>query len=198
MIKKLAQKSTYFYSSHGIIDVTQHDSYIYSFELLFSTVFNFIGIAIVSWLAGNLLYGALFVPTFLTIRLSAGGYHAKRHITCILGFNFIYVGFCMSLVSLPISLCPSYIAAAALNSLILILLFSPVEAPNKPLQPYERKRQRKRSIALASLIISIALIASLFFSRLLPLICWFISGLLCASLLLPYAKLHNSTASMTS
>lgn len=197
MIKKLAQKATYFYSSHGIIDVAQHDSYIYSFELLFSTVFNFIGIAIVSWIVGSLFYGALFVLTFLPIRLSAGGYHAKKHITCILGFNFIYIGFCIILVSLPISLYSSYIAASALISLILILLFSPVEASNKPLRPYERKRQRKRSIALASSIISIALIASVLFSRLLPLICWFISGLLCASLLLLYAKLHNLTATRT-
>jgi accessory gene regulator B len=145
--------------NNKIIEDMSHDVYTYGFELIISATVNILLIAIVSIVFKRYYDWLLFLAAFIPLRTTAGGYHASSHIRCII------VGTITFTVLLAISRMQInwtiLILAIAVMSFLIILVFSPVEAPNKKLNEERRRKNRKVSIGIA--IVNLLLIIPVFY-----------------------------------
>lgn len=146
------------WAKNGVIQEADTEAYQYGLELMLSTLINvavMIGLSIVfgrTW---------LFIPyllAFIPLRISAGGYHAKHHLSCILFNAIVYF---TSLVAVTKLLTPTAILACIMEScvsLALIFFFAPVLAKNKPLSAAERKRNRYIALSLGFLFLILCML----------------------------------------
>lgn len=158
MLKKFSQYTVAVWVRNNVISVEDAQVYRYGLELLLSTVINLVLMICISLVSGKPFIIIPYIFSFIPLRIFAGGYHSKNHIDCIV-FNTVL--FIISIVLL--SLVPTHSVFSLctfLNflSLILIIVFSPVEAKNKPLSEYEAKKYRKISIYISVFIFIISLI----------------------------------------
>lgn len=63
----------------------------YGMKVFLLNFISIISILISSFIMDNLLFGFLFLITFIPIRITFGGYHCKKPITCLIMFNSIYI-----------------------------------------------------------------------------------------------------------
>jgi accessory gene regulator B len=193
MIAKLAEKTALFFAKKNVYEYNKIDIYKYGFELLISTIINSFCIFLISILLGIVFEALLFVVAFIPLRLSAGGYHAKHHWSCILSMSITFSIFALILKYMNSNFVLLYSISTVFVSSLLIWAFSPVEAVNKPLKDEQREKQRSQSILLVSMNMAVATISYLF--PLVPkiMIAFYVSGMLAASLLLVVAIATNKT-----
>lgn len=191
MITNLAEKAANYYADKDLINNTKIEIYKYGFELLISTALSLIIIIAFSIIIGVYTKSFLFLLAFIPLRLTAGGYHAKHHWSCILGFSIMFLFVMVSLINLDPSFFQIYSLTSIMVSSILIWSFAPVEAVNKPLTSTQQEKQRFRSLLLASL--NLALILLFFIFPNLPgnLLIYYASGSLYAGIFLVVAKVAN-------
>jgi accessory gene regulator B len=191
VISRLAQTFAIYFSSKNAYGLEKIRIYKYGFELLISTVINLLGILFISVLMDAFLGAVFFCAAFVPLRLSAGGYHAKRHWTCISGFMAVFLVFAAFSTYTSTGKTLIYQLTAITTSLILVLLLSPVQAVNKPLKDEQRKRQRKRSIIIACVNLAIVVLIFIFdaVGKSLSLLSFYCSGAFAASLSLLVAAL---------
>lgn len=160
----------------------------YGLELIITASIGLLLMACVSFAARKPLAWIAFILGFAPLRTTAGGFHASSHwrcyiittITCAASIAFTLVGNITAW---------HYLAISGLSFLVM-LIFSPVEAKNKPLS--SKKRATNRCISL--LIIGIELTMSL-----LLILCGihqayidiFYYGILAASISIIAAKINN-------
>ncbi len=193
MIEELAERASIYFSNKNIIDRNKQEIYKYGFELLISTIFNVVGILIISGILRVVLGAVLFIIAFVPLRLSAGGYHAKHHWSCILGFNIIFLCFALLLKYLNTDFMRYYSLVSIMVCSIFIWSFAPVEAANKPLKQEQREKQKKHSVIISS--VNLAIVLTFFALPNLPsnLLAYYISGALSASGLLVIPKISKKT-----
>ncbi len=128
MIQSAAVALAKQWAKNGVIHEADIEAYQYGLELMLSTLIN---IAVMIGLSIAFGHVWLFIPylaAFIPLRLSAGGYHAKHHLSCILFNAIVYFA---SLVAVNMLKEPVAILACIIEScvsLILIFLFAPVPA----------------------------------------------------------------------
>lgn len=153
LLKKVASSLVAFWVKNGVIDQSDTDAYIYGMELLFSTSINISIMLLVSVIAGETWLFIPYLASFIPLRLSAGGYHAKHHYSCILFNTIIYS---MSVASVKLfsmrSLDIFCLLESAVSS-ITTFLFAPVPAKNKPLTDEEYRRGKLLSRVLTMTIL---------------------------------------------
>lgn len=195
MIKHFAQKASKYYSDRLIIDPSKQEIYSYGFELLISTAINFIGIFLISCVFKCFFESFLFMAAFIPLRLTAGGYHAKHHWSCILGFNLLFFLFMVLIFCLNSNALSLYSLIATSISSVLICCLAPVEAANRPLNRKQHRQQKNRSITLSLINITIVFVNSLIVQQFDRLLTYYSSGALCVGLLLIVAKAKNKDIS---
>ena len=156
MISRLALIWASFFAARNIYPHEKIDIYKYGFELLISTALNFLSILIISTLMGVISGAVLFCAAFIPLRLAAGGYHAKHHWSCVLGFNIVFLIFAHLNRLMIVEFTYLYIIASAIISTLFIWSLAPVAAVNKPLKVNQRERLRKRSIVIACVNLAVA------------------------------------------
>ena len=158
MIAGLAAKMSAFFVSKGTIKKEDAQAYSYGFELLFSTVINlaliFVGAIIMGIFPHTLLYLAGLIP----LRLTAGGYHAKHHWSCITIACVAYVLSAFPLRYLPADAHILYNLFCCIFVSMTVFVLSPVEAPNKPLADKKRDSVRNWSIGIVTVDLFICLV----------------------------------------
>ena len=147
MIEKLASNITYFYLYNHIIPTDEYEAYQYGFEILLSTLVNIIAVIIISVFFKSTPGAVVYMSAFIIMRSAGGGYHADNHMTCILSFSCIFTLFCCLNQSMTNNLIALYNPICTTASAIIIWIYAPVEAPNKPLS--ETKLERYRFISLS-------------------------------------------------
>lgn len=121
--------------------------YVYGLELLISDIIGINCIILISTLYGQSTMWFPYLLGFVPLRIFGGGYHAKSHFACILSFSLTFL----------LLLClkdtwvdnPYVELTITIFVLIITLLFSPVEASNKPLSKKRRRINRKSCIYLS-------------------------------------------------
>lgn len=152
MIAKLAKSTAHFFVEKEIVNSEDEEVYVYGMELLFSTLFNIILAVIIGAVTSSMIETAIFLAAFISVRQCIGGYHAETHLGCISIFGVVLIAFAIIVkltsdtFAIPISI------VSAIVSFILVLLFAPVEHPNKPLSDKEKSVLRKKGITLLSII----------------------------------------------
>ena len=146
MFGKAAEKLVCALIRRGQIEEGERELYVYGFFIVLSDLFFFLLAGIVGLLLRIPLQTLLFFAVFCPLRQYAGGYHAKTELRCQL-FS------CTALLGNLFVL--KWMQGASLDWLILlpvvlgtvpIVLFSPLDTPQKPLDHSERKYFRKRTL----------------------------------------------------
>lgn len=162
LLKKAAASLVAFWVKNGVINQSETDAYIYGMELLFSTSINISIMFIVSVIARDTWLFIPYLASFIPLRLSAGGYHAKHHYSCILFNTIVYS---MSIASMKLFPAQSLVVFCLLESIVSCIttfLFAPVPAKNKPLsdEEYRRGKMLSRVLAMTILVATILLYIS--------------------------------------
>lgn len=158
MIRAAAVALSELWARNGVIAAEDAEAYQYGLELLFSTVLNIVLMVVISIAAGHAWLFIPYLVAFIPLRLSAGGYHAMHHFSCIAFNTLVYSA---GIVAASRLSAPGAVLACILVSglsLVLIFLFAPVPAVNKPLSKKEHGRNRKISLALGFLLLLLCMI----------------------------------------
>lgn len=153
MIQAVAAALSRLWAKNGVIPNEDIETYQYGLELLLSTTVNIAVMLSLSIVVGHAWLCVPYLAAFVPLRLSAGGYHAKHHFSCIL-FNAVF--YFASLGAVNALSAPAANLACILEScfsLAVIFLFAPVPAKNKPLSAREQKRNQRVSLALGFLLL---------------------------------------------
>ena len=193
MISKMSLLLSNYFARKGVYPLKKIRVYQYGFELLLSTIINLLGILFTAVFMGIILEAIFFCIGFISLRRMAGGYHAKHHWSCIIGFNVIFSVFAVFHQYLNERFTSTYLLFAMIMSTIFIWLLAPVEAVNKPLGDSHKNRQRKKSTALIcfSLVATLSLCHFELHDDYRTIFAFYISGIFAASLSLVAAIVAN-------
>lgn len=131
-------------------EIMEYGLYVLIGKIIFTVVIVLIGMFL-----GELVSILLFTLFYTPLRSFAGGIHAKTQFRCFI-FSLIML-FLIALVNKYIFI-PNYISYIALIfSFITVMLLSPVETPNKPLDKMEKKvyGRKVKTIALIETFIGV-------------------------------------------
>ncbi len=156
MLAHMAQRLSSFFIRKNIIKDEERPVYDYCFEILLSTLINLIVVIVIAIISGTIIQTLFFMAGFIAIRTTAGGFHAKTHLGCLLTLLFSY-----SLYLTMLFIIPDYIkcimsAALSLIAIILVVLFSPVEDANKTFSQKEYisfKIRSRVAVVTASVVV---------------------------------------------
>ncbi len=146
MLNKIAIKLTKTVLAYKIIAEDMFDIYVYGFELLLSFLFNTTIILIAGILFGRILQTLLFLLVFVLLRSFTGGYHANAYCVCTFVTFLIYGG----VLLLSELFVPSlfFYSILAIVGLTLMLVFAPIEHPNKKITEKQKRKYKHISLIL--------------------------------------------------
>lgn len=153
MIESIASHIAHIWASCGVISEEDEANYYYGLQLLLSSFFNLAIIIGWSIFIREPLAWIPFMLSFVPLRLTAGGFHAKTHWACISAFCTVYAILLLLSLKLPdtaYGICTVIVAYASLG---IVLCLSPVAATNKPLTMLQASKYRRYSILIAGLFI---------------------------------------------
>lgn len=162
MIKKASTLIVEFWIKNAIIKTGDKESYCYGMELILSTLINVAFMVILSYYVIG--YPIAFIPyiaVYTPLRLTAGGYHARSHLKCILYTQITFIVFVMSALALG----KKYIwclMVLYMVAVLTLLRLAPVEAENKPLTGEEKHKQQLNTWGFQTIILIVIVIAAIF------------------------------------
>lgn len=147
MIKQLSQTLAKSIVSSGAGKGHSAAAIGFGLELILSYLFGTSILVIISILCHQPIAWLLFILGFAPLRTTAGGFHAKSHLSCFI------ISACLFIVSLASSFLISWIRGIpltiALIALILVFYWSPVEANNKKLNDDQFTKNRRKSLIIS-------------------------------------------------
>lgn len=158
MIARLSKRIAPFFVCNEIIKSEDKEVYEYGLQLLLSTVFNGVIALIIAVITKSVLQCICYLAVFIILRKSAGGFHAKTHLGCCCILAVVLSMFILFIKFAPTELYTVISIFAVVFSLIMIILFAPLEHKNKPIGEKDKKRLRKNSIIYTVFISAIILV----------------------------------------
>jgi accessory gene regulator B len=151
MISRLAKSTACFFVDNKIIEEEDAEVYSYGMELLLSTVFNFAVAIAIAVITRSFIPCLVNLTAFLTLRVNAGGYHADTHLGCTMTLVSVMLVFIFA--EKNISETAMYFSSLLMLMLsnTIIIMLSPVEHPNKPLDDDMKIRLRNKSVLWAGI-----------------------------------------------
>lgn len=129
----------------NIIDKSQKNIYIYGFQLFLSTLCSVSVMLCTAFLTGNFLRGVIFLTVFMSLRMTANGYHAKTYLGCFILSNSLFLFYLFLLSACTGTEAEYFFGIFAAVSSIYIFVKAPVEHPNHKLSDLKRKVNRERA-----------------------------------------------------
>lgn len=188
MLEALIQKSTNYLISHKVIEEEDREIYEYGFHALFNNIIDVFSIIIISVYFHQVPQTILYHITFVAMRNTAGGFHAKTHFRCFILSTSIWL---LSLWGIAYTTQPATSICMSGISVFLVWLNAPIEHENNPLsgKKYNHMKKLCRTISCAFFIIIIIT------SLLLPNYVWIPAslayGMISHSLLMILAKFNQ-------
>lgn len=158
MINKLSEFLAQSLITNKNITKNERELYTYGFFILISHSLYFVLASLFGIIFKCFLETIIFYISFQFIRRYAGGYHAETELRCEI-FSTLSIISCVLLIKISKEYNFNLILLFfALICSIIILIFAPLDTPEKPLSQKEFKYFRKISlIILISILIAIAL-----------------------------------------
>lgn len=157
MIARLSKRMASFFVRNEVIKSEDEEVYEYGLQLLLSTVFNGIIALILAIISGAVLQCICYLAVFVLLRKSAGGFHAKTHFGCCCILAAVLSLFIMFIKFVPNEVYGIVSAITVAFSVVIILMFAPLEHENKPISDRDKIRLRKISVIYAVLFALIVL-----------------------------------------
>lgn len=164
MIARLSKRMASFFVRNEVIKSEDEEVYVYGLQLLLSTVFNGIIAFILAIISGTVLQCTCYLSVFILLRKSAGGFHAKTHFGCCFILAVVLSLFILFIKFVPNEAYGIVTAIVVTFSVVIILMFAPLEHENKPISDRDKNRLRKNSInyaVLFALLVFVLFIAKL-------------------------------------
>ncbi len=151
MFENIADDLSIMLAEKKIIKPENREFYFYGLQLAISKLFFFLVILVISFFTKTFLVSMAFVFMYSVIRQFSGGHHCRSEVSCffvsILLYLIMILFYDIDMHGIKIFLC---ISAAV--SVLLIMIFSPIEHKNKPLSADERKKYGIISRVVASVL----------------------------------------------
>ncbi|WP_301956016.1 accessory gene regulator B family protein [uncultured Eubacterium sp.] len=165
-IDKMTNMLTNFIIQHS--DVKREDADIIAFGVKYGliTLAEILGMVVISFLMRELIPGAVILIAFISIRVYAGGYHAKTLPRCVVMSTILFTLIILGYKMLYLPIIVKGLIALFLG--VLILIFSPVENDNRRLSENEKKVFKNRAL----LFYSISLIIFILIKKLSNILVW--------------------------
>lgn len=165
-IDKMTNMLTNFIIQHS--DVKREDADIIAFGVKYGliTLAEILGMVVISFLMRELIPGAVILIAFISIRVYAGGYHAKTLPRCVVMSTILFTLIIHGYKMLYLPIIVKGLIALFLG--VLILIFSPVENDNRRLSKNEKKVFKNRAL----LFYSISLIIFMLIKKLSNILVW--------------------------
>lgn len=164
MIARLSKRIASFFVCNEVIKSEDEEVYEYGLQLLLSTVFNGVIALTLAIISGTVLQCVCYLAVFVLLRKSAGGYHAKTHFGCCCILAVVLSLFIMFIKFVPNEAYGIVATIAVAFSVVIILMFAPLEHENKPIIDRDKNRLRKISVIYAvlfTLLVFVLFIAKL-------------------------------------
>lgn len=141
----------------SVVKAEDAEIYIYGINQILVSVLNVSSALIIGLIFGVFFEITIFMAAYIPLRSFAGGYHAKTPLRCYI-FSVIML-IVVSIGMKYLSLTEWVYYAVLLAVALIVLVLSPVEDRNKPLDEIEHKVYKKRAIFVltAELLIGFAL-----------------------------------------
>ncbi len=135
-----------YFRTIGCVDDRNEQIIAYGLKRLINTVVDFIFCLTLAGILGNWLVGVIFEIAYYPLRIYAGGYHAPTPRACLYLSYFSAIASLLYIFLAPVPVVFSI--GIAVLSVLIVIVCSPVESPNKPLYPEERIYYRKKCIII--------------------------------------------------
>lgn len=160
MLELIARYCTLQLMQKNIIDKKKENIFTYGFQLFFSTASSIISMLIISLITKNFVYGILYLFVFMSLRITANGYHANTFGGCFLLTNsvfLVYLFLIENFSKIPVNI--------KLNILFLGISFlyiwkkAPIEHPNHKLSLKNKNANRfaARLVILSDMVLILLL-----------------------------------------
>lgn len=143
----------------SVIKEEDAEIYIYGINQILVSVLNVSSALIIGLIFGVFFEIAVFMAAYIPLRSFAGGYHAKTPLRCYIFSVIMLIVVSIGMKYLYMAEWVYYVVLAAAASVVLIL--SPVEDRNKPLDETEHKVYKRRTILIMTAELVIALLLKL-------------------------------------
>lgn len=154
VLDKLIIASTDFLVRRQVIDENDRDVYEYGFHALYNNIIDITSIAIISVCLNQVLQTILYHLTFVILRNTAGGFHAKTHLHCFIMSTIIWL---LSLWGISQTTSSAICIGLAGLSVFLVWAKAPIEHINSPLGIEKYKRMRLSSRIFSAIYFVIVL-----------------------------------------
>lgn len=142
-----------------VVKAEDAEIYIYGINQILVSVLNVSTALIIGLIFGVFFEVAGFMVSYIPLRSFAGGFHAKTPLRCYICSVIMLIVVSIGFKYLSIAAWVNYAVLALAFAIVLVL--SPVEDRNKPLDDLEYKVYKKRAISIASIELVIALVLKL-------------------------------------
>lgn len=159
MFVKLADNIVKWMLNNQIIEEKKAVICKWGISHILDTVFNIATFLIIGILFKMPIETIIFTIGYIPLRIYAGGYHAKTPFRC----------WCLSNIILAVSLvivqnvkkCYTAFGVLSLIAIVVLIVFMPVEDLHKPLDQNDRKKYKKRGMAILAVEICISVALAL-------------------------------------
>lgn len=141
---------------NNIIEQDDEEIYLYGLQMMISGIVKLAGFMVIAWACGWIPEALVFIITFSSLRVYAGGYHADTYFKCFMitaAATFISIFLVKTWVMIYI---PGVSAILILISCMLVVKYAPIDSPNKRMVGDEKRIFRAK--ALGIMITEVALI----------------------------------------
>ncbi len=121
-----------------------YELFVFGINQGFNMLLNILTALVVGLLFNQVIQLIVYMLVYIPLRIYAGGFHAKTPFRCwiISTLTLLLVLAVMKYVHLKFYI----FVAITLLSVVVIVIFSPVEDKNKPLDEFEKKVYKKRCL----------------------------------------------------
>lgn len=159
LFAKLSQRIGDDLVRSNVIEAEDAEIYIYGINQILVSVLNVSSALIIGLIFGVFLEIAVFMAAYIPLRSFAGGFHAKTPLRCYIFSIFMLIVVSIGFKYLSIVVWVYYVVLTI--AFIVVLVLSPVEDRNKPLDDLEYKVYKKRAIIIATVELAISILLKL-------------------------------------
>ena len=160
MLAAISKKISNALALKNVIPSEDESAYTYSFEILLSTILNFIIMLIAAVCFGKIIEALLFAVGFIPFRMLNGGYHAKTNWGCML---MLLVFECVMFVTIILNLYMYCLPFILILSLCLFFLNTLDDSAN--ILSNKRKGILKKKSRILLSVYLIIIIGALFITE---------------------------------
>ncbi len=142
-----------------VVKAEDAEIYIYGINQILVSVVNVLSALIIGLIFGVFFEIAVFMAAYIPLRSFAGGFHAKTPLRCYIFSIIMLIVVSIGLRYLSMAMWVYYAVLAV--AFIIVLVLSPVEDKNKPLDDLEYKVYKKRAIIIAAIELTVSILLKL-------------------------------------